>query len=70
MIVDDPINNMFLDLAVDGNADVIVSGDRHLLELKTFRILPSCRCGRFSRLSPLWKNKAESDPSLGLLMLS
>ena len=36
-IVVDPTDNMFLNLAVDGNADVIVSGDRHLLELKVFQ---------------------------------
>ena len=35
LIAADPTDNMFLDLAVDGNAEVIVSGDRHLLELKT-----------------------------------
>jgi putative PIN family toxin of toxin-antitoxin system len=35
---DDPDDNMFLEAAVEGNADCIVSGDkRHLLRMKTFR---------------------------------
>jgi len=33
----DPVDNMFLDLAVAGKADVIVSGDRDLLVLKNIR---------------------------------
>src|SRR5262249_37823682 len=36
-VITDPSDNMFLNLAVDGNANVIVSGDRHLLELKVFQ---------------------------------
>jgi putative PIN family toxin of toxin-antitoxin system len=36
-IVADPTDNIFLNLAVDGNANVIVYGDRHLLELKAFQ---------------------------------
>ncbi len=36
-ICHDPKDNMFLDLAASGNAAFIVSGDVHLLELKTFR---------------------------------
>lgn len=33
----DPADNKVLECAVDGRADWIVSGDRHLLALKTFR---------------------------------
>jgi uncharacterized protein len=33
----DPSDNKFLEAAVAGNAAYIVSGDGHLLELKTFR---------------------------------
>lgn len=36
-IAADPTDNIFLNLAIDGNANVIVSGDRHLLELKAFQ---------------------------------
>jgi predicted nucleic acid-binding protein len=28
---------MIIETAIDGNADIIVSGDSHLLSLKTFR---------------------------------
>jgi hypothetical protein len=32
-----PSDNKFLSLAIDGKADYIISGDRHLLGLKIFR---------------------------------
>jgi putative PIN family toxin of toxin-antitoxin system len=34
---DDPDDNMFLEAAVEGCADCVVSGDGHLLRMKTFR---------------------------------
>lgn len=37
VINDDPTDNIFLSLAVDGRADVIVSGDHHLLNLNEFK---------------------------------
>lgn len=37
VITEDPPDNRFLECAVDGSADFIVSGDQHLLRLKTFR---------------------------------
>jgi len=37
MIKDDPSDNRVIECATDGNADYIVSGDRHLLALKSFR---------------------------------
>jgi putative PIN family toxin of toxin-antitoxin system len=33
----DPKDNMFLEAAVEGRADSIVSGDKHLLRMKRFR---------------------------------
>jgi putative PIN family toxin of toxin-antitoxin system len=36
----DPSDDMFLECAVAAQADVIVSGDQHLLELKSFRGIP------------------------------
>ena len=33
----DPKDDRFLEAAVAGNADLIVSGDKHLLDLKKFR---------------------------------
>lgn len=35
-IKDDPDDDKFLALAVDGNADYIISGDKHLLHLNEF----------------------------------
>lgn len=36
-ITSDPTDNIFLECALDGKADYIISGDRHLLDLKTYR---------------------------------
>lgn len=36
----DPRDEMFLACAIDANADCIVSGDRHLLDLQTYRDIP------------------------------
>ena len=36
----DPKDNKFLDLAIDGKADYIVSGDKDLLVLNPFRNIP------------------------------
>jgi predicted nucleic acid-binding protein len=33
----DPADNLVLEAAVAGKADIVVSGDRHLLALKQFR---------------------------------
>lgn len=37
VIVDDPSDDMFLRCAIAGRAKYIISGDRHLLDLKTHR---------------------------------
>lgn len=39
VITADPSDNKFLACAVDGHADWIVTGDRHLLALKKFRAI-------------------------------
>jgi uncharacterized protein len=36
----DPKDNMFLELALSGNADLIISGDNDLLVLNPFRSIP------------------------------
>ena len=36
----DPSDEIFLACALDGEADVIVSGDHHLLDLEVFRDIP------------------------------
>ncbi len=40
IIKDDPTDNIFLALATDGQADTVVSGDHHLLDLKEFEGTP------------------------------
>ena len=40
IIAADPSDNRVLECALAGEADAIVSGDRHLLALKTFRSIP------------------------------
>ena len=37
IIKDDPSDNKFISLAVDGRAQYIVSGDKHLLKLKNYQ---------------------------------
>jgi len=36
VITEDPSDNIFLECAVDSNADYIISGDHHLLDLKKY----------------------------------
>src|SRR5262245_14509364 len=40
IIVADPTDDKFLEAAIAGKVDFIVSGDNHLLELKSFRDIP------------------------------
>lgn len=40
VVVGDPTDNRVLEAAIAGDADVIVSGDCHLLDLKTFDTVP------------------------------
>lgn len=36
-ILEDPDDEKFLSIALDGDAEIIISGDKHLLDLGTFR---------------------------------
>jgi len=36
-IIDDTTDNLFINLAIDGNAKMIVSGNAHLLKLKKYK---------------------------------
>jgi len=45
----DPDDDKFLELAVNGNADVLVSGDDDLLVLDTFRGIPIITAAAFAR---------------------
>ena len=40
VITSDPTDNRVLECALSGRVDAIISGDRHVLELKTFRTIP------------------------------
>ncbi len=44
----DPRDEMFLACAIEANADCIVSGDRHLLDLQTFRGIPILAVNEFA----------------------
>ena len=44
----DPRDEMFLACAIEANADCIVSGDRHLLDLQTFRGIPILTVNEFA----------------------
>ena len=44
----DPRDEMFLACAIDANADCIVSGDRHLLDLETYRGIPILTVNEFA----------------------
>lgn len=46
-VVADPSDNKFLEAAFAGKADCIVSGDRHLLDLQTFRGIPILKAYQF-----------------------
>jgi len=43
----DPSDDKFLEAALEGQADFVVSGDNHLLELKTFRGIPIISARQF-----------------------
>lgn len=47
VVLEDPDDDKFLALAVDGRADVIISGDMHLLALGDFRGIPILRASQF-----------------------
>jgi putative PIN family toxin of toxin-antitoxin system len=48
-IVDDPDDDRILEAALAGGADLIVSGDRHLLGLRTWRGIEIEKAARFLR---------------------
>jgi uncharacterized protein len=49
-VSDDPDDNMFLEAALAGDADYIVSQDNHLLKLKEFRGIKIVRPEEFNKL--------------------
>lgn len=49
-IKEDPTDNLFINLAIDGKANVIVSGDSHLLKLKEYRGIKIITVSAFLKL--------------------
>ena len=47
VITADPTDNMVLECAVGGSADYIISGDRHLLDVSSFRGIPIMKSKEF-----------------------
>ena len=54
VIHQDPADNRFLECALAGEADYIVSGDQHLLRLKSFRQIPILTARAFLEKLGLW----------------
>ena len=52
IIKDDPMNNIVLECAVEGKADFIVSGYKHLLKLKEFRGIRILNSKEFLNINP------------------
>ena len=51
-VISDPKDNKYLECAVDGGADFVVSGDKHLLDLKEFKGIKILIPGDFLYQSP------------------
>ena len=52
IIKNDPADNIVLECALEGKADFIVSGDKHLLKLKEFRGIRIVNSKEFLKLNP------------------
>lgn len=52
VIKDDPTDNRVLECAVEGQVDVILSGDRHLLDLKAYHAIPIVTAKAFLQQHP------------------
>lgn len=50
MVKDDPTDNRILECAAAARSDYIVTGDSHLLRVKTFRDMPILRVANFLHL--------------------
>jgi putative PIN family toxin of toxin-antitoxin system len=46
-VKDDSADNKFLEAALEGKADCVITGDRHLLKLKIFRGIPILTAEQF-----------------------
>ena len=52
VITEDPSDNIFLDCAVCGKADYVISGDKHLLKLKKYHNISIINPAGFLRACP------------------
>lgn len=59
IIKDDPDDNRVLECAVSAKAEVIISGDKHLLELKTYSGINIMSAGDFLRKEEADENQAD-----------
>lgn len=50
VIPEDPTDEMFLSAALDAQADLIISGDRHLLDLGEYKGIPVVTARQFLKL--------------------
>lgn len=50
VIKDDPKDNIFLECAIEGNCEFVVSGDQHLLQLKEYRNIKIIKAEEFINL--------------------
>lgn len=51
-VLRDAPDNRILECAVEAGADLVVTGDRHLLSLRKFQGIPIIRLADFTRLFP------------------
>ena len=49
-IEEDPSDNYILETAINGNAEVIITGDKHLLSIEFFREIRICQAKDFSAI--------------------
>ena len=47
VVIADPTDDIFLECAVDGNANFVISGDRHLLDIRVYKGIEIVRGGEF-----------------------
>lgn len=47
VVIADPTDNIFLECAIDGGANFIISGDRHLLDIKAYKGIKIVKAGEF-----------------------
>jgi predicted nucleic acid-binding protein len=47
VVIADPTDNIFLECAMDGGANFIISGDRHLLDVEVYKGIKIVRAGEF-----------------------